>query len=139
MLHDALGFGACHLGLGVPMTGPLAGVQTLDDLRAAGWSEQSPLRWGAALCFAPFARFARFASVFSVCVFRLCLVLGAPELSGLGGALGRRSRATGRRAPQRAAAVSVAAGSRGCFLRMVTKCDYGYQMVSQYQLVNCHP
>ena len=32
VLHDALGFGACHLGLGVPTGGRFADVHTLDDL-----------------------------------------------------------------------------------------------------------
>ncbi|GAB4823406.1 hypothetical protein N2152v2_010452 [Parachlorella kessleri] len=44
VLHEALRFGSCHLGLGVPMTGRFAGVESLDDLRAMGWSEQQPLR-----------------------------------------------------------------------------------------------
>lgn len=49
MLHDALGFGACHLGLGVPMTGRFADVNSLEQLKAMGWSEQNPLRWGRRL------------------------------------------------------------------------------------------
>lgn len=44
VLHDALGFGACHLALGVPATGKFANINTLDDLRAMPWSEKSPLR-----------------------------------------------------------------------------------------------
>ena len=44
VLHEALRFGSCHLGLGVPMTGRFAGVDSLDALRAMGWSEQQPLR-----------------------------------------------------------------------------------------------
>lgn len=33
VLHEALNFGRCHLGLGVPMHGRFAGVNSLDDLR----------------------------------------------------------------------------------------------------------
>ena len=44
VLHEALQFGACHLALGVPMTGRFSHVATLDDLRAMPWSEQQPLR-----------------------------------------------------------------------------------------------
>ena len=33
VLHDALAFGKCHLGLGVPMQGRFAGVHTIEDLR----------------------------------------------------------------------------------------------------------
>lgn len=44
ILHDALDFGQCHLALGVPMGGRFANVNTLDELRAMPWSEQSPLR-----------------------------------------------------------------------------------------------
>ena len=44
VLHDALGFGQCHLALGVPMTGRFAGVSTLDQLRAMPWTEAAPLR-----------------------------------------------------------------------------------------------
>lgn len=44
VLHDSLRFGACHLGLGVPMTGRYADVHTLEDLKNMGWSEQRPLR-----------------------------------------------------------------------------------------------
>ena len=33
VLHDALGFGKCHLGLGVPMGGRFANIHTLEDLR----------------------------------------------------------------------------------------------------------
>lgn len=44
ILHDALDFGQCHLALGVPSGGKYADVNTLDDLRAMPWSEQTPLR-----------------------------------------------------------------------------------------------
>lgn len=33
VLHDALGFGKCHLGLGIPTGGKWADIKTLDDLR----------------------------------------------------------------------------------------------------------
>lgn len=33
VLHDALGFGKCHLGLGVPIQGRFADVHSLEDLR----------------------------------------------------------------------------------------------------------
>ena len=33
VLHDALAFGKCHLGLGVPIQGRFADVNTIDDLR----------------------------------------------------------------------------------------------------------
>ena len=44
ILHDALDFGQCHLGLGVPMGGRFANINTLEELRAMPWSEQAPLR-----------------------------------------------------------------------------------------------
>ena len=44
ILHDALGFGHCHLALGVPATGKFTGIECLDDLRAMPWSETNPLR-----------------------------------------------------------------------------------------------
>ena len=44
VLHDALGFGHCHLALGVPMTGRFAAIDSLDKLRAMPWSEAAPLR-----------------------------------------------------------------------------------------------
>lgn len=44
VLHDSLGFGRCHLALGVPATGRFAEVDSLDALRAMPWSEASPLR-----------------------------------------------------------------------------------------------
>ena len=51
VVHDALGFGACHLGLGIPTTGKFAGISTLDQLRRSvvylldyGWSV--PWYWG---------------------------------------------------------------------------------------------
>ncbi|KXZ49554.1 hypothetical protein GPECTOR_20g408 [Gonium pectorale] len=43
--HDALGFGQCHLALGVPMTGKFAGVTSLDQLRSMpDWTAETPLR-----------------------------------------------------------------------------------------------
>jgi ATP phosphoribosyltransferase len=45
VVHEALNFGACHLGLGVPMGGKFADVQTLDQLRSMScWTETTPLR-----------------------------------------------------------------------------------------------
>lgn len=42
VLHDALGFGACHLALGIPMTGKFADVNSMDDLLRCG-PETRPL------------------------------------------------------------------------------------------------
>ena len=50
ILHDALDFGQCHLGLGVPMGGRFADVNSLEELRAMPWSEQAPLRWVLPAC-----------------------------------------------------------------------------------------
>ena len=33
VVHDALDFGGCHLGLGIPTTGKFANVNSLDQLR----------------------------------------------------------------------------------------------------------
>jgi ATP phosphoribosyltransferase len=44
VVHDALGFGHCHLALGVPSTGRFAGVESVGDLRALGWTAERPLR-----------------------------------------------------------------------------------------------
>jgi len=45
VVHDALDFGHCHLGLGVPMSGKFADISTLDQLRSMPeWSESNPLR-----------------------------------------------------------------------------------------------
>jgi ATP phosphoribosyltransferase len=44
ILHDALGFGHCHLALGVPMSGKFAHVNNLEELKAMPWSESNPLR-----------------------------------------------------------------------------------------------
>lgn len=33
VVHDALGFGGCHLGLGIPTTGKFAGIDTLEQLK----------------------------------------------------------------------------------------------------------
>ena len=52
MIHEALNFGHCHLALGVPMGGRFAGVESLEDLRALGWTAEQPLRvvTGARVC-----------------------------------------------------------------------------------------
>ncbi|BDA42120.1 ATP phosphoribosyltransferase [Coccomyxa sp. Obi] len=45
VLHDALGFGKCHLGLGIPTGGKWADINSLDDLRRMPeWTETNPLR-----------------------------------------------------------------------------------------------
>ena len=45
ILHDALGFGGCHLGLGVPTGGRFAGINTLDQLLSMpDWTPETPLR-----------------------------------------------------------------------------------------------
>jgi len=44
VVHGALGFGQCHLALGVPSTGRFARVESVDQLRAMGWSAEQPLR-----------------------------------------------------------------------------------------------
>lgn len=44
VVHDALGFGHCHLALGVPNAGRFANVRTVEDLRAMGWTAEQPLR-----------------------------------------------------------------------------------------------
>lgn len=46
VLHDALGFGGCHLGLGVPAgEGRFADVDSLDDLLSMpDWTPETPLR-----------------------------------------------------------------------------------------------
>lgn len=52
IVHEALGFGHCHLALGVPNWGRFAGIDSLDALRDMGcWTEETPLRvvtgvWG---------------------------------------------------------------------------------------------
>lgn len=33
VVHDALGFGGCHLGLGIPTTGKFADINSLEELR----------------------------------------------------------------------------------------------------------
>ena len=33
VVHDALDFGGCHLGLGIPTTGKFASIDSLDQLR----------------------------------------------------------------------------------------------------------
>ena len=42
VVHDALGFGSCHLGLGVPTTGKFANITTLDQLRRCSISLAVP-------------------------------------------------------------------------------------------------
>ena len=44
VVHEALNFGHCHLALGVPSTGRFAGVESIEDLRAMGWTAEQPLR-----------------------------------------------------------------------------------------------
>eukprot|EP00891_Asterochloris_glomerata_P002890 jgi/Astpho2/2890/fgenesh1_pm.00050_%23_50_t len=45
VVHDALDFGHCHLGLGVPMGGRFTDINSLEDLKAmSDWTETSPLR-----------------------------------------------------------------------------------------------
>jgi ATP phosphoribosyltransferase len=44
VVHEALGFGHCHLALGVPMGGKYANVTNLEQLRAMEWTEEQPLR-----------------------------------------------------------------------------------------------
>jgi ATP phosphoribosyltransferase len=51
IVHEALGFGHCHLALGVPASGRLAGVASLADLRALDcWTEETPLRVVTGAC-----------------------------------------------------------------------------------------
>lgn len=44
VVHEALGFGKCRLALGVPCGSRWAEVDSIDDLRAAGWTAERPLR-----------------------------------------------------------------------------------------------
>jgi ATP phosphoribosyltransferase len=45
VVHEALGFGQCHLALGVPMGGKFADVASLEQLRDMPcWTEETPLR-----------------------------------------------------------------------------------------------
>ncbi len=44
IIHDKLGYGKCHLALGVPATGKFSAVNTVDDLKNMGWSAEKPLR-----------------------------------------------------------------------------------------------
>lgn len=44
IIHDQLGYGKCHLALGVPATGKFAAVNTVDELKNMGWSADKPLR-----------------------------------------------------------------------------------------------
>eukprot|EP00775_Hariotina_reticulata_P002546 gene2546-2849_t len=45
VVHEALGFGHCHLALGVPMTGRFAEVTSLQQLRDMNcWTAETPLR-----------------------------------------------------------------------------------------------
>lgn len=45
VLHEALGYGHCHLALGIPIGGKYADVNTLGDLMAMpDWSEETPMR-----------------------------------------------------------------------------------------------
>ncbi|GIL55792.1 hypothetical protein Vafri_11319 [Volvox africanus] len=43
--HEALGFGQCHLGLGIPMTGKFADINNVEQLRdMPDWTPETPLR-----------------------------------------------------------------------------------------------
>ena len=57
VLHDALAFGKCHLGLGVPMQGRFADVHTINDLRRQtrlhSLDIQSDICTAAARCWLP--------------------------------------------------------------------------------------
>ena len=45
VVHDALDFGHCHLGLGVPMGGKFANINSLEQLKGMPeWSESNPMR-----------------------------------------------------------------------------------------------
>jgi ATP phosphoribosyltransferase len=44
IVHDSLGYGKCHLALGVPATGKFANVNSIDDLKNMPWSQSNPLR-----------------------------------------------------------------------------------------------
>lgn len=45
ILHNALGFGGCHLGLGVPAAGRFQDISTLDELLSMpDWTPATPLR-----------------------------------------------------------------------------------------------
>lgn len=45
IVHEALGFGHCHLALGVPMGGKYANITNLEQLRDMPcWTEETPLR-----------------------------------------------------------------------------------------------
>lgn len=45
VVHEALGFGHCHLALGVPMGGKFASVHSLEQLKSMDcWTEETPLR-----------------------------------------------------------------------------------------------
>lgn len=45
VVHEALGFGHCHLALGVPMTGKFADITNLEQLREMScWTEETPMR-----------------------------------------------------------------------------------------------
>lgn len=58
VVHEALGFGHCHLALGVPMTGKFADVTNLEQLRDMPcWTEDTPLRvvTGTCVCVCVYA------------------------------------------------------------------------------------
>lgn len=44
VIHEALDFGHCYLALGVPSVGKYEHVNSLDALRAMGWTKDKPLR-----------------------------------------------------------------------------------------------
>ncbi|MEW5308878.1 MAG: hypothetical protein WDW38_000802 [Sanguina aurantia] len=45
VVHEALNFGKCHLGLGIPLTGKFANISSLEALKAMPeWTAATPLR-----------------------------------------------------------------------------------------------
>nr|QKY14853.1 ATP phosphoribosyltransferase (HISN) [Polytomella parva] len=45
VVHEALAFGECHLGLGVPISGKFSNVKSLEDLKnMPDWTAENPLR-----------------------------------------------------------------------------------------------
>ncbi|MEW5298460.1 MAG: hypothetical protein WDW36_001582 [Sanguina aurantia] len=45
VVHEALDFGKCHLGLGIPLTGKFANINSLEALKAMSeWTAANPLR-----------------------------------------------------------------------------------------------
>ena len=52
VVHDALRFGGCHLGLGIPTSAKFANINTLDQLRRCGASNHLAMRASDTPCFA---------------------------------------------------------------------------------------